>query len=49
MGCGDDRPFIQGAKRQDWDLPDPIGKSIDFMRNVRDEIEKRVIDLINEL
>lgn len=49
MGCGDDYPFIQGAKIQDWDLADPIGKSIDFMRNVRDEIEKRVIDLINEL
>jgi len=33
----------------DWDLPDPAGKSIEFMREVRDELEKKVKHLINEL
>ena len=45
MGCGEDCPYVPGATIQDWDLPDPAGKSIDFMRTVRDEIEKRVKEL----
>ncbi len=48
MGCGEQCPFIPGTEMRDWDLPDPAGKDIDFMRNVRDEIEKRVVSLINE-
>ena len=48
MGCGEECPFVPGAEMQDWDLPDPAGKSIEFMRNVRDEIEKRVKGLIIE-
>ena len=42
MGCGEACPAIQGAERMDWDLQDPDGKSMDVMRNVRDDIEKRV-------
>lgn len=49
MGCGEECPYVPGARRLDWDLPDPAGKSIEFMRDVRDEIEHRVKDLINEL
>ncbi|MBL7179214.1 MAG: NAD(P)H-dependent oxidoreductase [Desulfobacterales bacterium] len=49
MGCGEKCPFVPGARVQDWDLPDPAGKGIDFMRNVRDKIEKRVKDLISSL
>ncbi len=49
MGCEEECPFVPGAKMLDWDLPDPSGKSIDFMRNVRDEIEKRVKDFTNLL
>ena len=45
MGCGDACPFVPGAETQDWDLPDPSGKSIAFMRNVRDEIEKKVMSM----
>lgn len=48
MGCGEQCPFVPGTERADWDLPDPAGKDIEFMRNVRDEIEKRVVSLINE-
>lgn len=47
MGCGEACPFIPGMQRLDWDLPDPAGKSMDVMRNVRDEIEKKVKALIN--
>ena len=49
MGCEEQCPFVAGARKMNWDLPDPAGKSIDFMRNVRDEIEKRVQNLISEL
>jgi len=46
MGCGDQCPFIPGVVYEDWDLDDPAGKPIEFMRAIRDEIEKRVKKLI---
>jgi multimeric flavodoxin WrbA/protein-tyrosine-phosphatase len=49
MGCGEECPFVPGAQILDWDLPDPAGKPPDFMRQVRDEIENRVKNLIKEL
>jgi protein-tyrosine-phosphatase len=49
MGCGEQCPLVPGAKIIDWDLPDPAGESIVFMREVRDEIEQRVLDLIKEI
>jgi multimeric flavodoxin WrbA len=49
MGCGEECPFVPGARMIDWDLPDPAGKSKEFMRNVRDEIDKRVKTLIGEI
>ena len=49
MGCGEECPFVPGARMIDWDLPDPAGKSIEFMRDVRDNIEKSVQDLIKEI
>jgi protein-tyrosine-phosphatase len=42
-------PVIPGAQRQDWDVPDPDGKPIEVMRQVRDEIEARVKQLIAAL
>ena len=47
MGCGDSCPMFPEAKNVAWDLPDPAGKPIEFMRDVRDEIEKRVKELIS--
>jgi multimeric flavodoxin WrbA/protein-tyrosine-phosphatase len=47
MGCQEECPYIPGAQTLDWDLPDPAGQSMEFMRTVRDEIESRVKDLIN--
>jgi protein-tyrosine-phosphatase len=47
MGAGD-IDAASGSVRVDWDLPDPEGQDIDGMRRIRDEIEKRVSDFINE-
>jgi arsenate reductase len=48
MGCGEQCPAVPGADHQDWALPDPAGKSMDVMRTVRDEIEKRVMGFIEK-
>jgi arsenate reductase len=49
MGCGDECPYIPGKRYIDWDLTDPAGRSIDEVRAIRDEIERRVVSLISEL
>ena len=46
MGCGEACPVVPGAKRADWPLPDPAGKTIADVKIIRDEIGKRVIELI---
>ncbi|MBI5896950.1 MAG: arsenate reductase ArsC [Desulfobacterales bacterium] len=42
MGCGEQCPLVPGARREDWDLPDPAGQSIEAMRAIRDRIEAKV-------
>ena len=49
MGCAEQCPALPGSQKMNWDLPDPAGKPIEFMRNVRDDIEKRVQDLVGEI
>jgi arsenate reductase len=49
MGCGDQCPFVPGARYIDWELPDPAGRPIDEVRDTRDEIDRRVQALIVEL
>jgi len=49
MGCEEECPLIPGVERQDWDLPDPAGKSFDVMQSVRDRIEERVEALIKNI
>jgi hypothetical protein len=47
MGCGDDAcPAFVGKRMIDWDLDNPKGKPIDEFRRVRDDIERRVLDLL---
>ncbi len=46
MGCGDACPYVPGARLEDWPLQDPQGQPIDVVRRIRDEIERRVRDLI---
>jgi arsenate reductase len=49
MGCGDSCPYIPGKRYVDWDLPDPKGQSVEAVRETRDEIARRVSDLVGEL
>lgn len=49
MGCGDACPWMPAKKFIDWEIPDPKNMSDDEFREVRDQIETRVQDLIKEL
>ena len=49
MGCGDACPFYPGKRYEDWELDDPAGKGIESVRPIRDEIKRRVEDLIASL
>jgi arsenate reductase len=49
MGCGDECPFIPGKRYIDWELPDPKGKPVDEVRKIRDEIQRRVASLLEEI
>lgn len=49
MGCGDACPVYPGKRYEDWDLPDPSGRSLDDVRAIRDDIEGRVRRLLASL
>lgn len=49
MGCGVECPFIPCKVKEDWGLPDPAGKPIEEFRKVRDEIEKKVLELLERI
>jgi arsenate reductase len=49
MGCGDSCPIFPGKRYEDWVLDDPAGKDVAQVRPVRDEIERRVRQLLDEL
>ena len=42
MGCGDACPIYPGKRYEDWELDDPAGKTVDDVRPIRDEIDRRV-------
>jgi arsenate reductase (thioredoxin) len=49
MGCGDACPVYPGKRYEDWDLEDPSGKTVDEVRPIRDEIDRRVRTLLRDL
>jgi len=49
MGCGDECPFYPGTRYLDWALDDPAGQGVEAVRPIRDEIERRVLELVEEL
>ena len=49
MGCGDECPYVPGKRYLDWDLPDPKDRPLDEVRATRDEIGRRVGELVEEL
>ena len=46
MGCGDKCPYVPGLRRDDWPLQDPKGLPIEEVRAIRDEVGRRVQDLL---
>jgi protein-tyrosine-phosphatase len=49
MGCGDACPIFPGRRYEDWKLEDPAGMGVEAVRPIRDEIERRVRQLLDEL
>jgi arsenate reductase len=49
MGCGDECPYFPGTRYEDWAVPDPAGLPVEAVRPIRDEIERRVRALLEEL
>ncbi|WP_083866231.1 metalloregulator ArsR/SmtB family transcription factor [Microbacterium yannicii] len=49
MGCGDACPVYPGRTYLDWDLEDPVDKPLPTVRGIRDDIDRRVRDLLSEL
>jgi arsenate reductase (thioredoxin) len=49
MGCGDACPIFPGKRYLDWPLEDPAGRGLASVRPIRDEIERRIRDLLAEL
>ncbi|MFF7946868.1 arsenate reductase ArsC [Streptomyces griseorubiginosus] len=49
MGCGDACPVFPGKRYLDWQLDDPAGQGVDAVRPIRDGIERRIRELLDEL
>ncbi|WP_290051638.1 arsenate reductase ArsC [Amycolatopsis solani] len=49
MGCGDACPIFPGKRYLDWQLDDPAGKGVEAVRPIRDEIDRRVRELLTGL
>jgi protein-tyrosine-phosphatase len=49
MGCGDECPYVPGTRYIDWPIADPAGEALPVVREIRDEIERRVRELLLEL
>jgi protein-tyrosine-phosphatase len=49
MGCGDACPVYPGVRYEDWELDDPAGRPVEAVRPIRDEIERRIQVLLDDL
>ena len=49
MGCGDACPIYPGKRYEDWELDDPAGQPVEAVRRIRDDIDRRVQQLLSEL
>ena len=48
MGCEESCPVVPGVRVQDWPVEDPKGQSVDRVREIRDDIRRRVSDFVTE-
>ncbi|HSC29530.1 MAG TPA: arsenate reductase ArsC [Vicinamibacterales bacterium] len=46
MGCGEQCPVVPGARTEEWPVADPKGQPLETVRAIRDEIRRRVADLV---
>ncbi|SKC44226.1 arsenate reductase ArsC [Okibacterium fritillariae] len=49
MGCGDACPIFPGKRYEDWQLDDPAGQGIKSVRPIRDDIKRRIEQLLTEI
>jgi arsenate reductase (thioredoxin) len=49
MGCEEACPVFPGKRYIDWELPDPAGKTVEEVRAIRDEIDRRIRHLLDRL
>jgi len=49
MGCGDACPIYPGKRYEDWELDDPAGKDLETVRQIRNDLDRRVQELVGEL
>jgi len=49
MGCGDTCPIYPGKRYEDWELDDPAGQGVEAVRPIRDEIDRRIRALVDDL
>ena len=49
MGCGDACPIFPGKRYENWELPDPAGQGVEAVRPIRDQIDRRIHQLLAEL
>lgn len=49
MGCGDACPILPGRRYLDWEVTDPVGLTIDGVRQVRDHVLELVAGLVAEI
>lgn len=47
MGCGEECPYLPGMKVQDWELEDPKGKPVERVREIRNEVRRRVEQFVD--
>lgn len=49
VGCGESCPIFPGTHYEDWEVADPSGKPVEVVREIRDEITKRVKELLTRI
>lgn len=49
MGCGDTCPWFPGKIYEDWEIADPAGQPIEVVRDIRDELQRRVTELLRRV